>query len=363
MSRRVPLPMAAEVPIHDRPAKPDFRALRPTSVTVSFSGGKDSFLALQEAIRIFGQELVLAHYQEIEEDWPGTKEYGAAICEQLGIPFYSARGIYHGYRCLDCGHTYLFVNPEKASCRAPQGCGSRKKEEIALIDSVHDLIRWRKMFPSDPIRFCTKYMKGAVWDAWARHNGELLGDRPVLVLGERWAESRRRATLPWVQPRHGFSKVTEAHLILDRSRRDAFRAHREAGIAPHYCYALKWANWLHIQHYKWCEMGIEPPCSYPGQWDGLQALAALPDDVVQAMISMLMYEVDQEGGPRNACRDCFYDQGDWVLATYQIPSGKVVLDDADCIEQETGFTRTQGVWLRDRLKPFTVPGKQLCASS
>ena len=340
--------------VHPRPAKPEFRALQPSSVWVSFSAGKDSFLALQEAIRIFGRDLVSAHYQEIEEDWPGTKEYGAAICDQLGVPFYSAKGSYHGFRCKDCGHTYLFANPEQALCRPPKGCGSRNREEIALIDSVHDLIRWRKMFPSDPVRFCTKYMKGAVWDAWARRNSALLGERPVLVLGERWAESRRRAQLPWVQPRHGFAKITEAHLILDRSRRDAFRAHRAAGIAPHYCYALKWANWLRIQHYKWRERGIEPHWSYPTQWIGLRDLEHLPDEIVELMVSTLMYEVDEEGGPRNACRDCFYDQDDWVQATYLIPSGREILDDADCIEQETGFTRTQGVWLNDRLKthPF-----------
>ena len=333
-----------------RPVKPDFLSLRPTSVIVSFSGGKDSFLALLEAIRSFGRAVVSAHYQEIEEDWPGTKEYGAAVCAQLGIPFYTSRGVYHGYRCIDCGHTYLFANPEQAVCRPPKGCGSRRHEEIALIDSVHDLIRWREKFPSDAIRFCTKYMKGAVWDAWARRNTHLLGERPVLVLGERWAESRRRATLPWIQPRHGFVRVTEVHLILDRSRRDAFRAHRDAGITPHYCYGAKWANWLRLQHRAWRERGIEPRWSYPHQWTHLRDLASLPQNIIDAMITTLMYEVEEEGGPRNACRDCFYDRDDWVRATYLIPSGKMMLDDAERIELETGFTRTQGVWLRDQLK-------------
>src|SRR5436305_5062538 len=170
----------------------------------------------------------------------------------------------------------------------PQGCRSSNKEEIALIDSVHDLIRWRKMFPSDTISFCAKYMKCTVWDAWARRNVDLLGERPVLVLGERWAESRRRAKLPWVQPRPSFSKITQAHLILDRSRRDAFRSHREAGIDPHYCYKLKWTNWLRIQHHKWVTLGVQPQRSYPGQWDGLQELPTLPDGVVENMVTTLM---------------------------------------------------------------------------
>jgi hypothetical protein len=347
--QRKMLPMASLFPEFGPPPKPDFRSLNPTKVCVAFSVGKDSFDALVEAISTFGLTNVIAHYQEIEEDWPGTKEYGAEVCARLGVPFYTAKGVYHGYRCLKCGHTYLFADPQKAYCRPPQGCGSREKEEIALVDSVHDLIRWRRMFPSDTVRFCTKYMKGAVWDAWARRHTELLGARPLLVMGERWAESRRRGQLPWINQRHGMSHVTEAHLILDHSRRDAFRAHRNAGIKPHYCYALKWAGWLRIQHRKWREQGIVPRSSYPGQWDGLCDLDTLPDEVLTSMIDTLMYEVDEEGGPRNACRDCFYDKDEWVQATYDIPAGKVVLDDAALIEEETGFTRVQGYYLREQI--------------
>jgi hypothetical protein len=46
---------------------------------------------------------------------------------------------------------------------------------------------------SDGIRYCTEYKKSRLFESWAIANRELLGARPLLVSGERWAESHRRA--------------------------------------------------------------------------------------------------------------------------------------------------------------------------
>ena len=53
--------------------------------------------------------------------------------------------------------------------------------------------------PTARIRWCTHYFKIALFDAWARRNRKLLGDRPLLITGERWRESpgRERRLTSW----------------------------------------------------------------------------------------------------------------------------------------------------------------------
>ena len=65
--------------------------------------------------------------------------------------------------------------------------------------------------PTARIRWCTHYFKIALFDAWARRNRKQLGDRPLLITGERWRESpsreRRLTSWEWrdaltLQPSH-----------------------------------------------------------------------------------------------------------------------------------------------------------------
>jgi hypothetical protein len=53
--------------------------------------------------------------------------------------------------------------------------------------------------PTARIRWCTHYFKIALFDAWARRNRKLLGERPLLITGERWRESpgRERRLTAW----------------------------------------------------------------------------------------------------------------------------------------------------------------------
>ena len=53
--------------------------------------------------------------------------------------------------------------------------------------------------PTSKIRWCTDYFKIRACDAWLRANRALLGDAPILVTGERHAESIGRSTLPETQ--------------------------------------------------------------------------------------------------------------------------------------------------------------------
>lgn len=325
-------------PLFETPATVELPR-QPSLVVVSISGGKDSIAALLKAREVFGPDRLVAQHQIILEDWNATPAYCQAVCDALGIPLYTAQGQYHSFLCLQCGQRHLSLFIEEAYCHR---CGSSQKEYLGMVEGIHDLIRFRRKWVDANARFCTGHFKTEVWNRWARQHSSLLGENPLLVLGERHRESRRRARLPALRYRDlrkGW--VLEWRPILDYRRRDAFRALRQYGIEPHECYKLQWRGMLRRQHQRWRE-GKEPHSSYPGQWEGLAHLDALSDHLLDEMIETLMYEVDAEGGPRCSCRDCFFKTPEELQATYQTEQGKALLDEGIALEQEINFTMKQG---------------------
>lgn len=344
MPQRQPLPMLDALPL----TLPS----HPSRVIVSTSFGKDSIAALLEALETFGPEPVVAHYQVVEEEWPETLAYGQSVCDDLGVPLYTSQGRYSGYRCLDCGRTYLSAHPEKAMCRPPQGCGSRNKEFLRMVESVHDLIEWRQRWVSKTIRACTKYQKVEVFNSWCRNHKPLLGSSPVMVLGERWLESDERTRIPELRYRKGLQAgwMLEWHPILRYRRIDSFRKLREYDIEPHYCYRVQWRELLREEHALWRAQGIVPHASYEGQWDGLQEIEELPDATLDPIIDQLFYEVEEEGGPRCSCISCFFKPARQLRASYRTAQGRAVIEDAMRIEEQIGFTMKQGCTLRSMVE-------------
>jgi len=53
------------------------------------------------------------------------------------------------------------------------------------------------------LRWCTSYFKARACDVWLRENRDTLGDRPLLLSGERHAESPSRSKLPHAEWRFG----------------------------------------------------------------------------------------------------------------------------------------------------------------
>ncbi len=341
MPRLQPLPMFDEIPL--------VLPSNPSKVVVSTSFGKDSIAALLETLETYGPEPVVAHYQVVEEEWPGTLEYGQRVCDYLEVPLYTAQGKYYGYRCLDCGQTYLSAHPEKAMCRHPKGCGSHNKQFLRMVESVHEIIEWRERWVSKQVRACTKYFKVEVFNSWARTNKPLLGARPLLVLGERWLESEDRTRIPELRYRAGLQAgwMLEWHPILRYWRIDSFRKLRERSIDPHYCYRVQWRELLREEHALWRIQGIPPHSSYDGQWDGLREVEHLPDAILDPMIDRLMFEVNEEGGPRCSCVDCFFKSDRQLRASYRTPQGRPVIEEAMCVEDSIGFTMKQGKSLKD----------------
>jgi 3'-phosphoadenosine 5'-phosphosulfate sulfotransferase (PAPS reductase)/FAD synthetase len=309
LERALPLPLFPDLaeqipPEFPPPPEPP----QGTKVMVSLSGGKDSLACLLEALEVYGREKVIAHHQIILEDWPGTVEYNQAVCKRLGVPLFLAQGSYYGYVCTACDHHYL-SSQQQPWCRS---CGHREATFLTMVDSVLDLVEWRRMWPSLAVRFCTSYFKRDVFNTWARRNTDLLGSSPVLILGERWRESRGRAKLPYLRSRSQMKHITEYRPILHRRRLEVFRKAHAYGIEQHYCYEAQ----------------------------GLTKEAMLTEDV--------------EGGPRMSCVMCFLKTPEQLLASYHTAQGRPIIERGLQIEQAIGHTLT-----RDRsLATLTLGGEK-----
>jgi 3'-phosphoadenosine 5'-phosphosulfate sulfotransferase (PAPS reductase)/FAD synthetase len=268
---------------------------RDAHIVVSISGGKDSVATLLVALEMFPGR-VLAHHQIILEDWPQTVEYCQSVCSRLAVPLYMSQARYHGYECLTCGYHYLTSRNVQ---RCPK-CSSVEATFLRMVESVLDLVEWRKMWPDLSVRFCTSYFKRDNFNMWARENRDLLGKHPVIAMGERALESLGRAKLPELRTRSKMEWMLEWRPVLDYRRIDVFRKMRDYGIEPHYCYKA------------------------------------------QGMTEYQMYEEDREGGPRMSCVMCFLKSPEQIRASYHTEQGRAIIEKGIAIEQKIDHTIKNG---------------------
>jgi 3'-phosphoadenosine 5'-phosphosulfate sulfotransferase (PAPS reductase)/FAD synthetase len=305
---------------------------RHDKVIVCVSGGKDSVVALLAALAIYGRERVVAHHCLVEEDWERTVEYIQGLCEALGVPLSISQARYYGYECLDCGHRYL----RQAEIQVCTKCKSTNGRLVKIVSNLLDLVEWRQKWPDKRVRYCTDYLKIQVLNLWADENRYWLGEHPLVVIGERWSESTSRAELPEVRRRPTRAYLTEFRPVLALRRIEVFRIIREAGLSLHYCYALQWKRLLQEDHRKWRNEGIVPRISYEGQWDGLDQVELLSNAILDPIIERLMYEVDEEGGPRMSCVLCVFKSIIALATSASVKSARRHFDRAEGIEATSG---------------------------
>ncbi len=135
---------------------------KPDIVIVSFSGGKDSIVALDLAIRIYGKQLVHPIYVDTGVEFPQTKQYISEVEEYYGIDIVKA---------------YAHIDKAIASKGLPQ---------------IHD-------------RWCT----GLKQKAFTEKLYEITRgyDKVLLVLGDRDAESSSRSRRPPIIDRGDYIEV------------------------------------------------------------------------------------------------------------------------------------------------------------
>ncbi len=263
-------------------------------VIVSLSGGKDSTALLAYLVAQSGAANLLAHYQVLPEDWPETLGYVQALCAQLEVLLVAQQIVYEPVGDGTAVKRLAIVDIHNAPDIVPLGTPG-------VIAGLTDLALRRGWPPGPATRFCTRYFKVELLDAWLRQQRQQqrLAPDTVVALGERAGESPRRACKSIYAPRLTWQTGTSIQNWLPVhtwSRREVFRYLRAAGIAPHPAYQAQ---------------GLQP-------WQ--------------------MYDEDTEGGPRTGCRFCIYASASEVCHQAQLAANLALVQRLQYVEQATGKT-------------------------
>ena len=264
-------------------------------IIASLSGGKDSTAMLLHLVEHYGPETLIAHHQVLPEDWPETLPYVQELCRRL--------------------HVWLVV---QQMIYEPVGDGTAvRRLEVRNIYTPSDIVRWgnpgkitgitdlamRRNWPPSPSRrFCTSYFKVRLLNWWIirQQRSMALGPEVIVALGERWAESPRRAKKVELWPRAKCQRksyrVWNWEPVISWSRRQVFHKLRDWGIEPHPAYRA------------------------------------------QGMADWQMYDQDAEGGPRTSCRLCIYCTHSDACHQALMEANRGLLEQVHLVEQVTGRT-------------------------
>jgi 3'-phosphoadenosine 5'-phosphosulfate sulfotransferase (PAPS reductase)/FAD synthetase len=173
----------------------------PSALIVSVSGGLDSTaLALEARRRWPTLPIILWHAWLEGHDWPHTWEQIGRLQRHIGnARRVAAQVVYEldgSITPSGCNGTHL----RRIHTVADDDLwfGPALDDDPAAITTLLDLsIKARKgQPPTKRLRYCTDYFKGRCCDRWINEHLAALGPRPILLTGERWAESDNRAHLP-----------------------------------------------------------------------------------------------------------------------------------------------------------------------
>ncbi len=176
----------------------------PDLVIISFSGGKDSVVVLDIAIKHYGRNKVIPVYVDTGLEFPYTLDYINTIEEYYGVEV-----------------TRAYAGIDKAI-------------------KTHGL-------PTRDNRWCTRFKQEAFW----RKTIEITKgyDNVIVLLGDRDAESRKRSHRPPVRRRDKFIEVTpikqwstlhvQTHILLNKIPLNTLYLHGFYRIGCYICPALR----------------------------------------------------------------------------------------------------------------------------
>lgn len=184
------------------PNPPPLQALEaaePTSIWVSVSGGLDSAAAaVWTRQRWPTAPIVLLYFVLADMSWDDISDQLEVLAATLGnAQVWRRQAVYE----LTGDQTPTGANSTRLRrIHDVDRFGLATDDDPAAITTLLDFTMKARLGqpPTASMRYCTSYFKSAVSDAilrQARAAGQL-GARPLLITGERWAESPQRATLP-----------------------------------------------------------------------------------------------------------------------------------------------------------------------
>ena len=222
----------------------------PSAVVVSVSGGLDSDYAALWARRKWpNKQIILWHAYLVQMDWDETLDHLRMLATALG-----------NCHLVVCQAVY-----ELNGTLTPSGCHGTSLRRCHIVqdgdvwygpaadddsEAILTLLEFARRArngqpPTKNIRYCTDYFKIRLFNVWARMNRQLLGERAVLLSGERWAESAQRSRLSaweWrdtisLKPGHaewqnGW-RLLWARPGIERALHEVAGAVIGAGIEPH----------------------------------------------------------------------------------------------------------------------------------
>ncbi|HEU4325501.1 MAG TPA: hypothetical protein VFS21_20315 [Roseiflexaceae bacterium] len=283
----------------------------PTAIVVSVSGGLDSdYAALWARQRWPDRQLILWHAYLPLMDWDQTLDHLRQLARVLGnCRLVVAQAVYAltGEQTpTGCNSTAL------RRCHIVQDgeawFGPAQDDDPAAILTLLDFAQKARLGqpPTTKNRWCTAYFKVQLFNSWARERRAELGERALLLSGERWAESPNRAKLPaweWraaiaLQPGHrewpeGWHLAWVRPGIEQRFHQVA-GAVLDAGIAPHPGYAAQGETPETLRDPERDERGRARlscrVCIYTGTKHIQHALAHRPEMMQSAVDAVRAYE-------------------------------------------------------------------------
>ena len=171
-------------------------------VIVNFSGGKDSTVAILEALKRYPKEEIILCWQDTGAEYLETQEHIEKVAGMLELPL-------------------VILKPP---------------------EDFWDDVRQREHFPTVGGRFCTRDLKVHLFRRWVIANRENLGDEIIVVSGIRNEESRYRESLPeWSKHETALVKGFNAwnwRPCKEMREEEIYERIRAEGLPLHPCYGF-----------------------------------------------------------------------------------------------------------------------------
>lgn len=219
------------------------------SFLVAFSGGKDSVaLVLHLLDQGVPREKIELHHHLVDGnegstlmDWPVTESYCRAFARALGlkITFSWRVGGFEREMLRDNAATAPVMVPVEGGYLAVGGKGP---------------LGTRRKFPQTSadlsVRWCSASLKIGCLDAYLRNHPKFIGQRTLVLTGERAEESSARARYSTFEPHRADSrgsKKVPRHIDVWRavhgwSEARVWEIMRQWRVEPHPCYRLGYAR-------------------------------------------------------------------------------------------------------------------------